>query len=63
MTSATWYLQDCPSQGRMIIDKVKRSDCEQDREVVASCWLAAKRAFGFELTAMQEGLLAARRKK
>jgi hypothetical protein len=63
MSAITWYLQDCPAQGRMIIDKVKRSDCEQDREVQASCWIAAKKALGFELTAIQEGLLAARRKK
>jgi hypothetical protein len=54
----TYYSQQWENKGRLIIDSTFPLSAASVKESCeADCWIAAKKAFGFELTATQEYLL------
>ena len=55
-----FYLLWNPKTNRIVIDKTALSGHEVQKETNASCWIDAKRKFGFELTALQQEMLNAK---
>lgn len=57
----TFYIQQWEKDGRMIIDSTFPLNAHKVIESrQADCWIAAKKAFGYALTDIQERLLANR---
>lgn len=61
---STYYLYQDDKDGRQIIDSTfPNSAFRVIDSRQADCWIAAKKAFGFELTPVQEYLLTEFRRK
>ena len=52
-----YLLQDCPKEQRFIIDEKTHPGCTTEKVTHASCWIEAKKNFGFDLTPVQKDLL------
>ena len=55
----TYHLLWHPGTNRLVIEGRILPEYESQRTVRASCWIDAKKKFGFELTALQEEMLNA----
>ena len=58
-----YFLLDSDVENRLIIDSIPHAGCRVVKTAHAGCWIAAKKAFGFPLTWLQETLLRARTPK
>jgi hypothetical protein len=52
-----FYLLWNPKTNRIVIDRTVLKGHEVQKETTASCWIDAKRKFGFELTPLQQEML------